>query len=393
MRGFRDRAGRDRGGARCATRGGVRRRSSPAGRAGDRPLVGLRCRRRAEPADGAELRAAICGRAAARATWCRRPFVGARRPAADAATARWTGPRSCPAAAAGAREPPVCYAPPATELEAAIAAIWREVLGVDRGRRARQLLRPRRPLAAARRRCRRGCEQDFGPDVLDRRPVPAPDDQLPWPGHRELPRPSRATPAGRAPSDAGRRNGRDATRRLAERQRPKGRSRSERRLDEVAIVGMAGRFPGAATLERVLAQPARRGRVDLRSSPTRSCWRRASTRRAAAPTRTTSRPRGDARRDRLFDAAFFGFSPREAEIIDPQHRLFLECAWEALEDAGYDPRALRRARSASSPARGMSTYLLRNVWRNAELIDAVGALPGLHRQRQGLPGHARRPTS
>ena len=37
-----------------------------------------------------------------------------------------------------------------------------------------------------------------------------------------------------------------------------------------------------------------------------------------------------------FDASFFGFTTREAEIMDPQHRLFLECAWEALEDAAYD---------------------------------------------------------
>src|SRR5690606_22562680 len=37
-----------------------------------------------------------------------------------------------------------------------------------------------------------------------------------------------------------------------------------------------------------------------------------------------------------FDAQFFGYSPREAEILDPQHRVFLECCWEALEDAGYD---------------------------------------------------------
>jgi len=40
----------------------------------------------------------------------------------------------------------------------------------------------------------------------------------------------------------------------------------------------------------------------------------------------------------LFDAAFFGFSPRDAESLDPQHRLFMESAWEALESAGYDPR-------------------------------------------------------
>jgi len=38
-----------------------------------------------------------------------------------------------------------------------------------------------------------------------------------------------------------------------------------------------------------------------------------------------------------FDAAFFGLTPREAELMDPQHRAFLECAWSVLEDAGYDP--------------------------------------------------------
>src|SRR5437660_9074205 len=40
-----------------------------------------------------------------------------------------------------------------------------------------------------------------------------------------------------------------------------------------------------------------------------------------------------------FDAAFFGFSPKEAAILDPQHRLFLETCWEAFEDAGYQPDA------------------------------------------------------
>ena len=53
---------------------------------------------------------------------------------------------------------------------------------------------------------------------------------------------------------------------------------------------------------------------------------------------------------KAFDAAFFGYSPREAELMDPQHRIFLECAWEALEDAAIVPESHRAARSASSPA-------------------------------------------
>ena len=52
----------------------------------------------------------------------------------------------------------------------------------------------------------------------------------------------------------------------------------------------------------------------------------------------------------MFDASFFGFSPRDASIMDPQHRHFLECAWEALEDAGHPPKA-STDRSASLPDR------------------------------------------
>src|SRR5438552_5507482 len=57
-----------------------------------------------------------------------------------------------------------------------------------------------------------------------------------------------------------------------------------------------------------------------------------------------------------FDAAFFGINPREAEVMDPQHRVFLECAWEALESAGCDPE---RHEGAIGVFAGMSmnTYL------------------------------------
>ena len=61
--------------------------------------------------------------------------------------------------------------------------------------------------------------------------------------------------------------------------------------------------------------------------------------------------------------------PREAELIDPQHRLFLECAWEALEDAGYDPARYPGAIGVFAGA-GVNTYLLRNVLADPELLRA-----------------------
>src|SRR6185369_1814910 len=68
-----------------------------------------------------------------------------------------------------------------------------------------------------------------------------------------------------------------------------------------------------------------------------------------------------------FDAAFFCVQPREAEVLDPQHRVFLECAWEALEDAGCDPA---RCEGAIGVFAGMSmnTYLARNLITHPGLI-------------------------
>ena len=71
-----------------------------------------------------------------------------------------------------------------------------------------------------------------------------------------------------------------------------------------------------------------------------------------------------------FDARFFGFYPREAEILDPQHRVFLECAWEALERAGYDPEAYDGLIGVYGGA-GMNTYLLRNLLQNRDILGSV----------------------
>ncbi|MCC5601616.1 type I polyketide synthase [Nostoc favosum] len=72
----------------------------------------------------------------------------------------------------------------------------------------------------------------------------------------------------------------------------------------------------------------------------------------------------------MFDASFFGYSPREAEIIDPQQRIFLECAWEALENAGYDPKADNNLTGVYAGA-NLSTYLLNNLASHPDLLKSL----------------------
>ncbi len=72
-----------------------------------------------------------------------------------------------------------------------------------------------------------------------------------------------------------------------------------------------------------------------------------------------------------FDAEFFGFTPRVAEVLDPQHRLFLECAWEALESAAVDPARFGGSIGVFAGT-GLSTYLLYNLATNPKLLENVG---------------------
>lgn len=73
----------------------------------------------------------------------------------------------------------------------------------------------------------------------------------------------------------------------------------------------------------------------------------------------------------LFDAPFFGLSPREAEIMDPQQRLFLETAWEGLESSGYISENYT-GRIGVYAGVGTNTYLLRNILSNPQLVDSFG---------------------
>ncbi|SDO97651.1 Acyl transferase domain-containing protein [Rhodoferax sp. OV413] len=102
---------------------------------------------------------------------------------------------------------------------------------------------------------------------------------------------------------------------------------------EIAIVGMAGRFPGAPDIDAFW----RNIRDGVESV---TVFSDEQLRARGVPERTLADP--DYVKAGVlfegfdqFDAGFFGYSPREAEHLDPQQRIFLECAWEALEHAGW----------------------------------------------------------
>ncbi|MFN8578575.1 MAG: amino acid adenylation domain-containing protein [Candidatus Sericytochromatia bacterium] len=73
----------------------------------------------------------------------------------------------------------------------------------------------------------------------------------------------------------------------------------------------------------------------------------------------------------FFDADFWGYSPREAEILDPQQRLFLDCAYHALEHSGYNPDSIKEPVSIFAGT-GLSRYMFFNLANNQNIIDKVG---------------------
>jgi len=105
-------------------------------------------------------------------------------------------------------------------------------------------------------------------------------------------------------------------------------------LDGVAIIGMAGRFPGARTVAQFW-----RNQLDGVEAISHFAVEELEVPRARELSERPNYVRSRSILDHvdMFDAEFFGIYPREAELMDPQHRLFLECCWEALEDAAYDP--------------------------------------------------------
>jgi acyl transferase domain-containing protein len=149
-------------------------------------------------------------------------------------------------------------------------------------------------------------------------------------------------------------------------------------LPAIAIIGMAGRFPGARTLDEFW-QNLRDGVESISTfSDAELDFAGGNAADAKLPGYVKSRAILDG--VEMFDASFFGYTAREAELSDPQQRLFLQCAYEALEAAGYAPERYRGAIGVFGGA-GFNHYLFVNLLSNRELIASSGFMQTSIRNR------------
>ncbi|MFM1873577.1 MAG: Phthiocerol/phenolphthiocerol synthesis polyketide synthase type PpsE [Planctomycetota bacterium] len=138
---------------------------------------------------------------------------------------------------------------------------------------------------------------------------------------------------------------------------------------DIAVIGMAARLPDAPTIGEFW-----RNLVTGKESVRAFGDEELSARGVAAKTLRDPRyVKSGVVLDGFdeFDAEFFGFSPQEAAIMDPQHRVFLECAWEAIEDAGHPPANFGGQIGVFAGC-GMGSYFAFQVLRNRRLLDEVG---------------------
>ena len=152
---------------------------------------------------------------------------------------------------------------------------------------------------------------------------------------------------------------------------------------DIAIIGMSGRFPQAPTIN-VFWRNLREAREAISTLSDSEILAAGINPLLLADPRYVKAAALLDGIDR-FDASFFGFSPREAETLDPQHRLFLQSAWHALESAGYVPDRFPGQIGVFAGA-GLSHYFLSVLLSNPEIVATVGAFQtGIANDKDYLP--------
>ncbi|MFO0943142.1 MAG: polyketide synthase [Pirellulales bacterium] len=140
-------------------------------------------------------------------------------------------------------------------------------------------------------------------------------------------------------------------------------------LDGIAIIGISGRFPGAKNVEQFW-QNLMQGKDCISRLQAEQLEFTVLGTQAGRTSRRTVAARGILEDVEQFDAEFFGIYPKEAEIMDPQHRIFLECAWESLEVAGYNPFEYSGMIGVFASS-SLNTYLLHNPFSDGKFAGKL----------------------
>ncbi|MEZ0487025.1 amino acid adenylation domain-containing protein [Fibrella aquatica] len=161
---------------------------------------------------------------------------------------------------------------------------------------------------------------------------------------------------------------------------PASSTRHREQSGAIAVIGMAGRFPGADTIDE-LWQVLTEGRETTRFFTPDELDPSISAQVRNSPTYV--RARGVLQGADQFDPAFFGLTPALADLMDPQQRVFLEIAYEVLEQTGYLPQAPRPKGESHTETVGVwagcgnNTYFLNNVLPNPAAVERVGAFQAM----------------
>jgi acyl transferase domain-containing protein/surfactin synthase thioesterase subunit/acyl carrier protein len=155
-----------------------------------------------------------------------------------------------------------------------------------------------------------------------------------------------------------------------------------RRNVDIAIIGMSCRFPGAASAEEYWKNLCDGVESITFFSDQELVASGVDPSLIANPSYVKAAP--TLRDVETFDAAFFGYSPKDAALMDPQQRLFLEVCWEAFESAGYDPAAYPGKVGVLSTAGGVVTSYLLAKLHHADLPGQTASISHINNDKDFL---------